>query len=140
VRVEVLAPFADQLHERRSGNNESLVLRLRYGRRSFLLTGDIEREAETRLVATNDDLRADVLKVAHHGSRTSSTEAFLSRVRPLYAVISVAAPSPFGHPHEETIKHLVSVKAHILRTSNCGAVTISTDGEDLRVETFVPCQ
>lgn len=140
VRVEALAPFADQLQAKHAENNESLVLRLRYGRRAFLLTGDIEWGAEKRLVVTNDDLRADVLKVAHHGSRTSSTEEFLARVKPQYAVISVAAPSPFGHPHEETITHLKKANARILRTSHCGAVTISTDGEDLRVETFVPCQ
>lgn len=140
VRVEVLAPFTEQLQLRRSENNESLVLRLRYGQRSFLLTGDIERKAEEMLVATGCDLRADVLKVAHHGSRTSSTKDFLEQVKPRYAVISVAAPSPFGHPHKEALENLRSVNAKVLQTSQCGAITFSTDGEDLRLETFDKCQ
>jgi competence protein ComEC len=140
VRVETLAPFADQLDAARSGNDESLVLRLTFGERTFLLTGDIERRAEARLVAAGDELRADVLKVAHHGSRTSSTPEFLERVRPSYAVISVAAPSPFEHPHPQVLENLRRAGAEVLQTSACGAVTISTDGRDLRVETFVKCR
>ncbi|HYE73946.1 MAG TPA: ComEC/Rec2 family competence protein, partial [Blastocatellia bacterium] len=140
VRVEVLAPFAEQLKLNRSENDESLVLRLRYGKRSFLLTGDIERKAEAQLVATGCDLRADVLKVAHHGSRTSSTKEFVGQVKPQFAVISVAAPSPFGHPHKEALENLQSVNAKVLQTSQCGAITFSTNGEDLRLETFVKCQ
>jgi competence protein ComEC len=139
VRVEALAPFADQLDAARSGNDESLVLRLRFGRRVFLLTGDIERRAEARLVAAGDDLRADVLKVAHHGSRTSSTPEFLERVRPGYAVISVAAPSPFEHPHPQVLENLRRAGAAVLQTSACGAIRMTTDGNDLRVETFVKC-
>jgi competence protein ComEC len=136
-RIEVLSPFADQ--PRMSDNNESLVLRITFGARSFLLTGDIEKEAEARLVESNGDLRADVLKVAHHGSKTSSTIEFLERVNPRYAVISVARLSPFGHPHPEALARLRTTKALIWRTSDCGAITISTDGADLRVETFAPC-
>src|SRR5262249_60212689 len=86
--VDVLPLFAAQAAM--SDNNESLVLRIRFGARSFLLTGDIEKEAEARLVESNSDLRADVLKVAHHGSKTSSTIGFLERVKPRHAVISVA--------------------------------------------------
>jgi competence protein ComEC len=140
VRVAALAPFADQLAAARSGNDESLVLRLAFGERAFLLTGDIERRAEARLVAAGEELRADVLKVAHHGSRTSSVPEFLERVRPSYAVISVAAPSPFEHPHPQVLENLRRAGAEVLQTSACGAVTISTDGRDLRVETFVKCR
>jgi competence protein ComEC len=139
VRVDVLAPFAESRASAHSGNNESLVLRLSFGRRVILLTGDIERQIEERLVRSDVDLRADVLKVAHHGSRTSSTAAFLERVRPSYAVISVANPSPFGHPHAEVVQRFAAAGAHVLQTSQCGAITISTDGSDLRVETFVSC-
>jgi competence protein ComEC len=135
--VEVLSPFADQ--PPMSDNNESLVLRIRFGARSFLLTGDIEKEAEARLVESNSDLRADVLKVAHHGSKTSSTIGFLERVKPRHAVISVAKLSPFGHPHPEALARLQTTNARVWRTSECGAITISTDGDDLRVETFVKC-
>jgi competence protein ComEC len=135
--VDVLAPFADQAPL--SDNNESLVLRITFGARSFLLTGDIEKEGEARLAESAQRLRADVLKVAHHGSKTSSTIGFLERVNPRHAVISVAKLSPFGHPHPEALARLRTTKASIWRTSECGAITISTDGDDLRVETFVQC-
>ncbi len=144
VRVEALAPFSDETDAPRYSNNQSLVLRLTYGSRTFLFTGDIERKVEEQLLAAGENLRADVLKVAHHGSRTSSTEEFLRRVAPQYAVISVAAPSPFGHPHPEVMERLLHLKAttnaRILQTSACGAITISTDGRDLKVGTLVRCE
>jgi competence protein ComEC len=136
-RVDALSPSSDP--PPMSDNNESLVLRITFGARSFLLTGDIEKEAEARLVESENDLRADVLKVAHHGSRTSSTIEFLKRVKPLHAVISVAKLSPFGHPHPETLARLRTTNASVWQTSECGAITISTDGDDLRVETFAKC-
>jgi len=138
-RVEVLSPPIQTEVRPLSENDQSLVLRVSFGNRSFLLTGDIEREAEEMLVASGSDLRADVLKVAHHGSKTSSTAEFLERVKPQHAVISVADPSPFGHPHPEALARLQTTGANIWRTSECGAITISTDGSDLRVETFVRC-
>ncbi len=140
VRIEVLSPASDDQSKRMSDNNQSLVLRVRFGQRSFLLTGDIEKQAEALLVAAIDDLHADVLKVAHHGSKTSSTAEFLERVKPQHAVISVASPSPFGHPHAEVIERLRESNARIWQTSKCGAITISTDGSDLRVQTFVKCE
>jgi competence protein ComEC len=136
-RVDVLSPFSDL--PPMSDNNESLVLRITFGARSFLLAGDVEKEAEARLVESAQRLRADVLKVAHHGSKTSSTIEFLERVKPLHAVISVAKLSPFGHPHPEALARLRTTSAHVWQTSECGAITISTDGDDLRVETFVKC-
>lgn len=140
VAVEVLAPFRDSLEAAQAANNQSLVLRLRFGQRVFLLTGDIEKELEARLVAEPENLKTDVLKVAHHGSRSSSTAEFLARAQPSLAVISVADPSPFDHPHVETLAGLQTIGARVLRTSQCGAITISTDGRDLRVETFVKCE
>jgi competence protein ComEC len=140
VRVEALAPFAEAANAPRYSNNQCLVLRLSYGGRSFLLTGDSEQQVEEQLLAAGDNLRADVLKVAHHGSRTSSTAAFVKAVAPQYAVISVAAPSPFGHPHAEVLERLQRSGARVLPTSACGAITISTDGSDLQVRTFVRCE
>jgi competence protein ComEC len=137
-RVEILSPFSDQFQM--SDNNESLVLRITLRTRSFLLAGDIEKEAESRLVESAQPLRADVLKVAHHGSKTSSTISFLEKVNPQHAVISVARPSPFGHPHPDALARLRTTGARIWQTSECGAITISTDGVDLRVETFVKCE
>ncbi|MGH9837215.1 MAG: ComEC/Rec2 family competence protein [Blastocatellia bacterium] len=137
-RMEILSP--DTGVPPMSDNNESLVMRLTLGRRSFLLTGDIEKETELRLAESAGDPRADVLKVAHHGSKTSSMVEFLQRVNPQHAVISVASPSPYGHPHAEALQRLQTTGAHIWRTSHCGAITISTDGDDLRVETTVKCE
>ncbi len=136
VQWQVLAPFADRTV---SDNNASLVVRVRYGQRTFLLTGDIEKETEARLVQEEPDLRADVLKVAHHGSRTSSTNDLLARVKPQHAIISAAHPSPFGHPHPEVVERLQRTGARLWTTGNCGAITVSTDGSDLRVGTFKPC-
>jgi competence protein ComEC len=139
VKLEVLAPFADASELKPSDNNASLVLRLTLGQRVFLLTGDIEKETEARLVATGELLKADVLKVAHHGSRTSTTAEFLARVQPQHAIISAGNPSPFGHPHPEVLARLQAAGAQLWQTSQCGAITISTDGADLWAETFVKC-
>ncbi len=140
VRVDVLTPFRGALSAPQAANNQSLTLRLRFGKRVFLLTGDIEKEIERQLVAEHETLKTDVLKVAHHGSRSSSTAEFLQRAQPIYAVISVAHPSPFDHPHPETMAGLQRSGAQILQTSRCGAITISTDGQDLQVKTFVRCE
>ena len=101
VTVDVLWPPPGANPSAPSGNDDSVVLRLRYGRRTLLLTGDIESRAERTLLSEGFDLRADALKVAHHGSRTSSTDAFVNATRPALAVISAARDSPYGHPHAE---------------------------------------
>ncbi len=139
-RIEVISPAGDGRSQTLSGNNQSLVLKVTFGQRSFLLTGDMEKEAEAQLVEAGIDLRSDVLKVAHHGSRTSTTAEFLARVKPQHAVISVAEPSPYGHPYPGVVQRLEASGARLWRTSRCGAVTISTDGNDLRVGTFVKCE
>lgn len=139
VQVEVLAPFAEAGQIALSDNNGSLVLRVVYGQRAFLLTGDIEKETEARLLHVGSVLRADVLKVAHHGSRTSSTAEFLAQVQLAHAVISAGDPSPFGHPHPEVLARLRATGARVWQTSQCGAITFSTDGADLRADSFVPC-
>lgn len=137
--VEVLwPPRAGEANRALSENNDSLVLRVRYGARALLLTGDIEREAEAALVAVaaRDELHSDVVKVAHHGSRTSSTESFIAAVRPSVAVISVGHTSPFGHPDQGVVARWRASGAQVLQTGRLGTITISTDGHDLRVETF----
>ncbi len=140
VRIEVLSPFGSEQDKGMSVNDRSLVLKMTYGSHSFLLTGDIEKEGEMRLVDSPTDLQADVLKVAHHGSRTSSTMRFLEKVKPRHAVISAADPSPYGHPHPEVVSRLRARGANIWRTGSCGAITISTDGNRLNVKTFVKCE
>ncbi|HEX8148980.1 MAG TPA: ComEC/Rec2 family competence protein [Pyrinomonadaceae bacterium] len=144
VEVDVLWPppvetFAGEEGTRRAApaNDDSVVLRLRYGRRTFLLTGDIESRAERALLAAGDGLRSDALKVSHHGSRTSSTDGFVNATRPSFAVVSVGRDSPYGHPHAEVLARWQAAGAQVLTTAERGMVTVSTDGEDLRVETFV---
>jgi competence protein ComEC len=120
-----------------ASNNDSLVLRLEFGRRAFLLPGDIEKPIESDLVLRDDPLAADVLKVPHHGSRTSATEPLLHAVQPGYAVISVGETNSFGHPHRETLDRLRAARARTLRTDQDGTVTFSSDGSTVRVTTFV---
>jgi competence protein ComEC len=114
-------------------NDNSIVIRLAFGRRSFLLTGDLERDSERLLVAAGRLQRSDVLKVAHHGSRTSTSPAFLSTVRPSLAVISSGAGNRYGHPSPEVVERLREAGARVLRTDVHGGVIITTDGERLEI-------
>ena len=112
-------------------NDRSVVLVLRHGRRSIVLTGDIEEAVERALMRSRDALRGDVLKVAHHGSATSSTAAFLAAVAPRLAVISVGADNRFGHPDEGVLGRLGGTV--VRRTDVDGAVDVFTDGEGVWV-------
>ncbi len=118
-------------------NDDCLVLRIEDGGIRFLLTGDIEKRVEGSLVKDGDTLAADFLKVPHHGSKTSSTDGFLSRVAPRVAVVSVGEGNPFGHPSAETVARLEGTNARVLRTDRDGAVTAATNGRELVVHTFV---
>ena len=137
VTMSVLWPQSAQNADLPSQNNDSIVLRVRFGRRSFLLTGDIEAHAEEALVPLAEILRADVVKVAHHGSKTSSTPGFIAATQPRYAIISVGQTSIFGHPNPDVVKRWEASGAQVLRTGNSGTITFSTNGNDLTVETFV---
>ena len=120
-----------------SQNNDSLVLRLQFGERALLLTGDIETGAENALVRAPADLHVDVVKVAHHGSKTSSTEKFVLSAHPSLAIISVGQTSVFGHPHKEVVERWKVSGAEVLTTGACGTITVTTDGRELKVERFV---
>ncbi len=115
-------------------NNASLVLRLDYGQVSFLLTGDIEEEAQQALLGSGAELQADVLKVPHHGSRFFAPE-FFSAVRPDYAVVQVGKNNRFGHPARDTLEVLTNIGADVLRNDRDGAVLFTTDGRDITVQT-----
>lgn len=137
VVVEVLWPAPGENINAPSTNDDSVVLRLRMGERTFLMTGDIERRAEAALVATSAErLPSDVVKVAHHGSKTSSTEAFVAATHPKLAIISVGLASPYGHPRPEVLERWRTSGAQVLTTGERGTITVSTDGQDLKVETF----
>ena len=119
-------------------NDVSIVLDVRYGTRRVLLMGDAEQEVDAALLAEGTldagQPRVDVLKVAHHGSRTATTAALLAAIRPAVAVVSVGSPNDYGHPAPATLERLRSGGARILRTDLDGTVAVSTDGTDLRVE------
>ncbi|MBX3133214.1 MAG: DNA internalization-related competence protein ComEC/Rec2 [Gemmatimonadaceae bacterium] len=116
-------------------NEASTVLRVRYGNRRFLLTGDAEHRLEDWLLAQDPDaLRADVLKAGHHGSRTSSTPAFVEAVSPRLALVSVGTANTYGHPAAEVMQRFVALGATVLRTDQLGTVIVRTDGERLEVE------
>ncbi|MBL9039299.1 MAG: DNA internalization-related competence protein ComEC/Rec2 [Archangium sp.] len=133
VRIEVLGPPADRaLLE--GENDRSIVLRVRHGEVTFLLTGDVEEAAEAVLTAGP----ATVLKVPHHGSRTSSTPRFVEETHPRYAVFSVGLHNRFGFPNGEVVERYESVGAQMLRTDLDGAITFHSDGRDVTVDTFHP--
>jgi competence protein ComEC len=125
-----------QLWEGPSGANEnSVVALLQYGEVRFLLPGDVEAGAEAALVSSGEDLHAQVLKVPHQGSRTSSSEPFLKAVAPEVAVLSVGRWNPYGHPHQEVLVRYARAGIALYRTDRDGAVTIRTDGRVLWVQT-----
>ena len=133
--IEVLAPSPDYVPRDSPGNNDSLVLRVAYGRNGFLLTGDAERPIEREMLAEDEIRPTDVLKVAHHGSRTSSTEDFVSAVKPVFAVISVGFENSYGHPNRDVLERLRQHRAVVYRTDQDGLITIRSDGHRLHVET-----
>ena len=116
-------------------NDTSLVLRLDYGSTSFLLTGDMEADAERDLVNTGANLKADVLQVGHHGSSTSTSYLFLNSVLPEMGVISCGVNNKYGHPHEETLSILRDAGVDVYRTDLLGTITIGSDGQNYTVGT-----
>jgi competence protein ComEC len=131
IGLEVIGP-AGGPPPGRTRNDDSLVLVLRHGEVSVLLAGDVERAGESRLPLAP----AMALKVPHHGSRTSSTDAFVSAARPAVAVVSAGYRSRFGHPHPEVVARYARAGALVLRTDRDGAVTLSTDGRRVWVRTW----
>ncbi|MBC8030084.1 MAG: ComEC/Rec2 family competence protein [Pyrinomonadaceae bacterium] len=154
VSATVLWPTAAKNTDAPSANNDSVVLRLSLGGRSILLTADIETPAENALVKLDkartsvsdqvrqnfdghDSLQTDVVKVAHHGSRTSSTADFIAATGARLAVIPVGQTSMFGHPHRQVVNRWQASGAQVLTTGQQGTITVITDGRDFRLESFV---
>lgn len=132
VIVTTLAPLGDYRPGDLPANNDSLALHLRFGRRAFLLTGDLERQIESQLAP----LPADVLKVGHHGSKTSTTPELLDTVRPSIALISAGFENNYRHPHPDILKRLAERGVMVLRTDVHGLVTIRTDGNRLEASAW----
>jgi competence protein ComEC len=124
--------------ERKRGwaNNNSLVLKIVFGDHNLLFTGDIEGEAENRLLKTNKELKTHVLKVPHHGSKTSSTYYFVKEVSPQYAVFSLGYKNIFHFPSKRVVSRYEDIGCRILRTDLDGAVTVTSDGKELEVKTY----
>ena len=105
-------------------NNNSIVAKLHYNEFSVLFTGDIEKEAEYMILEKNVDLKSNILKVAHHGSKTSTTTEFFSKVQPKIALIGVGKNNNFGHPSEETLETIIARNSIICRTDLYGEIKI----------------
>lgn len=115
-------------------NNTSIVLKLTYGNISILFMGDAEKEVET--IIEKKDISADVLKVGHHGSNTSSSKTFLEKVNPSYAIISVGTGNSYGHPSNTTIQNLENLNTKIYRTDESGTIIMTTDGTNITFQTI----
>lgn len=131
LKAEFLAPVGDSYSNL---NNYSAVLKLTYQDKRFLFMGDAEQEVENELLESGADLSADVLKVGHHGSDTSSSKEFLEVVRPSIAVISVGAGNSYGHPDAVTLTTLQELQADIWRTDEKGTVIVICNGENITVQ------
>ena len=131
----ILYPF-ENLEEQRfkDSNNTSIVAKLVFGQNSFLFTGDISKSVEKELIVKEIDVDSDVLKVSHHGSKTSSAEEFIKEVSPEIAVIQVGQDNPYGHPHPETLETLTKYGIKILRTDKDGDIKILCDFQSLKLK------
>ena len=130
LKLTVVAP----VEETGDYNNMSIVFKLEYGKTSFLFTGDMEKESEALVLEKGFDIGADVLKVAHHGSTSSTTPAFLDAVSPRLAVISCGKNNDYGHPHKEILSLLQDEGIEYRRTDLSGTVTVYSDGKDVFVK------
>lgn len=133
--IRILAPSAGYEPSSTPKNNDSLAFEIHFGDHRFLLTGDMEKQVEGHLIFDGVLQKADVLKVAHHGSRTSSIDLFLDAVQPMVAIISDGFENSFHHPHPDVLRRLADRHAEILRTDLMGRMTVSSDGHRLSVET-----
>ncbi len=133
LRISVLHPFSDPIGI--ESNESSLALLVQYGETRAIFTGDLGKENEELLLQTYGaaNLQSDVYKVAHHGSSTSSSTAFLEAVKPSYAVISCSLDNSFGHPTGETLYNLERIGATVLRTDRSREIVLISDGEQFQV-------
>jgi len=132
VYLDILLPVINK--KGMSAHDEMVVARLVYGNNSFLLTGDMEDNLENFLLSLGGSIKSDVLKVGHHGSKTSTSEKFLGLVNPGLAIISAGKNNKYGHPHQEVTERLSVFEIPILRTDEKGAIIVKSDGEKIVAE------
>ena len=132
----ILFPDIENPIEENSLNNNSIVMQMKYKSITALFTGDIEEIAEEQIIKEN--IEADILKIAHHGSKTSSTQKFLEKVKPKIALIGVGENNKFGHPNIEVIKRLEKLKTKIFKTAQNGEITIKINHlGKIKIETII---
>jgi competence protein ComEC len=136
VELRVHHPSPEDWQRQKVRNDDSLVIELRYGQVSMLLTGDIGRDVERALIPTLDPLPVVVLKSPHHGSATSSSDEFIDKLRPAVVLIGVGRANPYGHPVPLVLERYARVGSQLLRTDLSGQVEVSTAGTSLRVARF----
>lgn len=112
-------------------NNSSIVLKMTYGNHNYLFTGDATEKVEKTIL--NKNIKADVLKVGHHGSSYSSSQEFLNKVQPKYAIISCAKKNSYNHPSEETLYRLNKINAKVYNTMDLGTIILTSDGENINI-------
>ena len=135
IYLDILSPFENlEGQEFKNSNNTSIVSRLNFGEASFLFTGDIFKSVERKLIEKDIFLDSDILKVGHHGSKTSTSEEFLAEVTPEVAIISVSKDNRYGHPHQETLETLKKYGIRVLRTDGEGDIKIISDGTNLIIK------
>ncbi len=132
LKAVMLSPISKQYADT---NNYSPVIKLTYEKTKYLFTGDAEKKVEEEILRNNADVDADVLKLGHHGSNTSTGEAFLNAVSPKIGIITVGEGNSYGHPSPEIISLLVKKGIEIYRTDEVGTIIVSSNGKDIDVET-----
>lgn len=115
-------------------NNTSIVLKLKYGKTSYLFTGDATKTTEEKIL--DKDITSDVLKIGHHGSSYSTTEEFLNKVNPKYAIIQVGTNNKYNHPSKQTLDKLNEKNIKIYRTDENGTIKLTSDGKNINIETI----
>lgn len=134
-KVELLAPNSSKYKEL---NNYSIVCKITFGDTRFLLAGDAEELSEQEILQKGYDLKADLLKVAHHGSRSSTSDAFLKAVSPKTAIISVAKENDYGHPHRETLERLRQSGIKVYQTAESRTIKVVSDGKNIDIKESRP--
>ena len=141
---DIIWPFSDNMISDNSINNNSLVCKLNYKNYSMLFTGDIEAIAEKAILKKYSKnlniLKSDILKVAHHGSKTSSITEFIVKIKPKYSIIGVGEDNKFGHPSDNTIQNLEKANIRIYRTDKMGEIEIKTNGKEIKINEFLKCK
>ncbi len=131
VKTDILYPVELAKQDSSNSNDTSIVDRLIFGQTAFIFMGDANREAESEIINSGVDIKSNVLKISHHGSRSATSPEFLANVNPELAVISVGVNNSYGHPHQEVLSNLAEFGIKVLRTDLLGDVKIMSDGQNL---------